>query len=326
MARINFITSFRNKMMKTPICIHLASKIGAPIIDADFDGDHWTRISKLFGTILEEPNRERVSPANEGFIGLWFREMRFSPMWVDFEDAGSDTESEKLSDLLESIYDPDQDRFKIIYKGISPKFQGGKFHIIGDLGEIKKLSDKVFIDCPGGGIRFHHDMFVEQLGLLKEKLRNIEIFLYHVVDYNSILSETKPILGDRGIAQSRLISLSNAFKEMVDNELNDILRAIDGIALIVNFHELEIKLSEVLFSRLKKRSAKDNLRSLTFRQEPFSLYDRFSNLEEIYSLDECPGFSKWRKNKYENVYDFLIRSRWLGSCFRKMEVGIDEES
>ena len=90
MTRINFITSFRNKMMKTPICIYLASKTGAPIIDADFDGDHATRISKLLNTILEPPNRDSLSLANEEFIGLWFREMRFSPMWVKIEDNGNE--------------------------------------------------------------------------------------------------------------------------------------------------------------------------------------------------------------------------------------------
>ena len=320
MARINFVTSYRNRMMKTPICIHLASRIGAPIIDADFDGNHMSRISKLMEIILELSNRKRLSVENYGFIGLWFQQMVFNPMWVEIENNQKETRLDLLPDLLESIYQKNQRIFKVTYKAISPRFQSERFHVPNRSKRMTNRSQEIFIDCPGAAIRFDSQSFIKQLEAIRERLDNIEISLYHVVDYNSVLNTMKPIPDDRDIAHNKLIFLSNAFKKTIDVELKDTLKYIDDIVLIINFFEFKKKFIKSLFGKIRIKSAHDDLKSISSSQEPISLYNRIDKLREIYRLKECPHFSEWTENKYKNVYNFLRNSKDLKRYLVEVEV------
>ncbi len=335
MAKINFITSNRSRMMKTPICINLANKIGAPIIDADFGGTYWTRISRLVGSIVESSNKKDLSLKNGDFVELEFQNVQLCPMWVEIGDNEEKIESVSLPALLQRVYEPYQEQFRITYKKLPVWIKDGEFHVIKeDISQRTTHFNEIFVDCPGAEIRFDKKSFFDQLKEIRSNLRNARISLYHVIDYNLVRNKMQSIPGNKmqsipgkekipiakRILQEKYF-LTDTIVGIINDELSEeIIPLIDGISLIVNFFEFKKGLSGFINTRVG--SQKRKIISISSGPRTETIYGRGNKIREVYILHECSDFLQWPGSKCENVYRFLLKSKTLENLLEK--VGDDQ--
>ncbi len=311
MVRVNFVTSGRNQMMKTPLCIYFANDAKAPIIDLDVVGIQPTNISEIMDKILEDMESDTKKSLQESsdLISLRIGELVFSPMLTRFQMNGEELAEETLTSLLQRSYSERKKEFIVNYKEISVVFQHGRF-VINKVSEKQDIhSSDVFIDCPGGsGIKYGKNDFISQIQAMQKSVKHSEIFFYHVLDYNCIVDKRRKLTLKGKVTQERLNSLIDAFRRIINSELKEILGLIDGIVLIVNFYNFKRDFGTVIRD-FYRESAYDDLESISSGKRMPDLYWGIGKIiKEVYRLDECSGLKEFLPDKYKNAYNILTRS------------------